>query len=256
MAKRKKTIRAGNLVKTILYTAPEPRDGERARAEKSKMTSLAQKKSNDKTAKGKAELVMAANFLPSDLMVTFTYRDVDLPKNRKAAVGCLRSFIRTLRSHRQKIKHTLKYIYVTEDKHGEGRYHHHVMLNTCNTGDIETIRSLWVYGDVVEVQQVGEREFDVWAQYLCKESGERPVGAQMWTGSRNLERPQVESCFVADDTALTVPPNCHILEREEKVTEFGSYSYIKYRILPEKTENRPFRQAKTKRKQGERVSAI
>ena len=46
MAKRKKTIIAGSIVKTILYTAPEPRDGERARAEKSRMTSAAQKAMN------------------------------------------------------------------------------------------------------------------------------------------------------------------------------------------------------------------
>ena len=46
MAKRKKTIMAGCIVKTILYTAPEPRDGERARAEKSRMTAAAQKAMN------------------------------------------------------------------------------------------------------------------------------------------------------------------------------------------------------------------
>ena len=34
MAKRKKTIIAGSIVKTIIYTAPEPLDGKRARAEK------------------------------------------------------------------------------------------------------------------------------------------------------------------------------------------------------------------------------
>ena len=53
MAKRKKTIIAGSIVKTILYTAPEPRDGERTRAEKSRMTSAAQKAMNDKTARGR-----------------------------------------------------------------------------------------------------------------------------------------------------------------------------------------------------------
>lgn len=68
---------------------------------------------------------------------------------------------------------------------------------------------------------------------MTKESVEgRPVGAQMWTRSRNLEQPVVESCFVPDDTALAVPPGCFVLEREEKATEYGSYSYIKYRVPP------------------------
>ena len=63
MAKRKKTITAGCIVKTILYTAPEPRDGERVRAEKSRMTTAAQKAMNDKTARGKLEMLLAANFV-------------------------------------------------------------------------------------------------------------------------------------------------------------------------------------------------
>ena len=70
MAKRKKTIIAGPIVKTIIYTAPEPQDGKRARAEKSKMTSAAQKAMNDKTARGRLEMLLAANFTGRDLFVT------------------------------------------------------------------------------------------------------------------------------------------------------------------------------------------
>ena len=75
MAKRKKTITAGNIVKTILYTAPEPRDGERARAEKSRMTNAAQKAMNDKSARARLEMLLAENFTRRDLFVTLTYRD-------------------------------------------------------------------------------------------------------------------------------------------------------------------------------------
>lgn len=52
MAKRKKTIIAGSIVKTIIYTAPEPLDGKRTRAEKSRMTTAAQKAMNDKAPVG------------------------------------------------------------------------------------------------------------------------------------------------------------------------------------------------------------
>lgn len=101
MAKRKKTIIAGPIVKTIIYTAPEPQDGKRARAEKSKMTSAAQKAMNDKTARGRLEMLLAANFTGRDLFVTLTYRDADLPDNRAAAVKTLRGFIKALRQHRK-----------------------------------------------------------------------------------------------------------------------------------------------------------
>ena len=56
MARKLKMIVAGNLVKVVLYTAPEPRDTPRARAEKSRMTSAAQKAMNDKTARDKLEM--------------------------------------------------------------------------------------------------------------------------------------------------------------------------------------------------------
>lgn len=230
MAKRKKTIIAGPLVKTIIYTAPEPLDGKRARAEKSKMTSAAQKAMNDKTARGRLEMLTAANFTSRDLFVTLTYRDADLPPNRPAAVKLLRKFIKTLRTHRTARGQELKYIYTTEEKHGEARLHHHIIMNGTGA-DIDVIRSLWPYGDIVDIEYIGQRDYETWALYMTKESVQgRPVGAQMWTGSRNLQKPTVQTCYVPNDTSLAVPTGCHIIEKEEKVTEFGSYCYIKYRI--------------------------
>lgn len=249
MAKRKKTITAGCIVKTILYTAPEPRDGERARAEKSRMTTAAQKAMNDKTARCRLEMLLAANFVGKDLFITLTYRNADLPTTRAAAVKNVRKFLKQLREHRKARGQVLKYVYTTEEKHGEGRLHHHLVINATER-DIETIRSLWPYGDIIDLVYVRDRDYDTLARYMTKESVEgRPVGAQMWTRSRNLEQPVVESCFVPDDTALAVPPGCFVLEREEKATEYGSYSYIKYRVppwrqqqsRPEATSERPER---------------
>lgn len=230
MAKRKKTIMAGCIVKTILYTAPEPRDGERARAEKSRMTTAAQKAMNDKTARARLEMLLAANFEGKDLFLTLTYRDADLPAKRAEAVKNVRKFLKQLREHRKARGQVLKYVYTTEQKHGAARLHHHLVINATER-DSETIRSLWPYGDMIDLVYVRDRDYDTLARYMTKESVEgRPVGAQMWTRSRNLEKPVVESCFVPDDTALAVPSGCFVLEREERATEYGSYSYIKYRI--------------------------
>ena len=249
MAKRKKTITAGCIVKTILYTAPEPRDGERARAEKSRMTTAAQKAMNDKTARCRLEMLLAANFVGRDIFLTLTYRDADLPSKRAEAVKKVRKFIKQLREHRKARGQVLKYVYTTEGKHGAGRLHHHLVINATER-DIEVIRSLWPYGDMIDLVYVRDRDYDTLARYMTKESVEgRPVGAQMWTRSRNLEQPVVESCFVPDDTALAVPPGCFVLEREEKATEYGCYSYIKYRVpswrqqqsRPEAVSERPER---------------
>lgn len=232
MAKRKKTITAGRLVKTILYTAPEPRDSQQARAEKSRMTTAAQRAMNDKTARGRLEMLMAENFTGRDLFLTLTYRDTDLPTRRGAALKLLRKFLKDLRRHRAARGQELRYIYTTEEKHGAARLHHHLVLNATGR-DIEVIRSLWPYGGIIDVEQIDEDDFAALAAYLTKESAEgRPVGAQMWTRSRNLRQPRVETYFVPDDTTLTAPPGCHVLEKKEELTEYGGYCYLKYRLPP------------------------
>ena len=233
MAKRKKTIIAGRIVKTVIYTAPEPVDGQRARTEKSRMTTAAQKAMNNKAARARLEMLMAANYSGWDLFVTLTYRDEDLPSSRAEAVEPLRKFIKTFRAQRKKKGQTLKYLYTTEEKHGEARLHHHLVINGTGA-DIEMIRSLWLYGDVIDVEYVGARGYELLAMYVTKESVTgRPVGAQMWTASRNMIKPSVETSYVPNDTMLAVPLGCHILEREERITEFGSYCYIKYKVPPD-----------------------
>ena len=108
MEKRKKTIIAGRLVKTIIYTAPEPQDGPRVRAVKSRMTTAAQKAMNDKAARVKLEMLLAANFGPRDLFVTLTYRDENLPAKRAGAIKNVRNFLKHLNEHSNARGQTLK----------------------------------------------------------------------------------------------------------------------------------------------------
>lgn len=230
MAKRKTTISAGRLRKVVLYTAPEPRDGQRARAEKSRATTAAHKAMNDKAARSRLEMLIAANFRPRDLFVTLTYRDEDLPPKRAAAVKNVRAFLAKLRTVRRMRGRVFRYIYTTEEKHGEARLHHHLIM-TGTGSDIEEIRSLWPHGDVVEFEYIGARGGDVLSAYMTKESIEgKPVGAQMWTCSKGLVKPVVKSEIVPNNTALAAPFDSHIIERDERQTEFGSYQYIKYRV--------------------------
>lgn len=83
---------------------------------------------------------------------------------------------------------------------------------------------------------------------MTKESVEgRPVGAQMWTCSKGLARPVVISEYVPNDAALGVPVGCHVMEREEHMTEFGSYQYVKYKVPAN------YRETGLKAIQGERL---
>ena len=236
MAKKIKTIEAGPLRKVILYTAPEPHDGPRARAQKSRVTSKTQKAANDKTSRGRLELVMAANFTTQDLFLTLTFRDGCLPKTRAEARKLFRKFMRALRSYRKAHGQELKYVYTIEDKHGEGRVHIHMVINSTGK-DLEIIRSLWVYGDQIEAEYVSTRGYETLAGYITKErQTERPVGAQLWSGSKNLKKPIVKTRYVPNDTTLEPPLNAHILEKYEERLEFGHYCYYKYYLFPCKSE--------------------
>ena len=226
MAKRRKVIRAGDLVSEVIYTAPQPRDSARTRAEKSKITSEAQRKLNMKTAKRKMEMRIAANFGAGDLFVTLTFDDLHLPARREAALACVRYFLRLLRETRKARGDDLRYIYVLEGQHGEARYHFHIFINSTGAQDREDIESLWSYGEVGKIKYIERDGYIALAEYVTKER--KPVGARSWVCSLNLKQPVIESSFVPDGDAVAVPPDAHVIEREERLNEWGSFQYVKY----------------------------
>ena len=248
MAKRKKVTTAGQLVKVAIYTAPQPRDTDHVRAAKSKMTTAAQRALNFRTAQSRLEMLLAANFDRMDLFCTLTYRDDCLPEKLAEAKQRIRAFIKTLRRQRRRQGLDLRYVYVTEGRHGDKRYHHHIVINAAGPEDRELICSLWQYGEITEVERIADHEYVEIAKYITKENAEdRPNGAQMWTRSRNLESPRVESCFVPDDETIAPPPGAYVLEREEKLNEYGSFCYLKYKLPPEREPFHPRPQHQRKR---------
>lgn len=233
MARRMKIIEAGDLVKQVIYTAPEPRDGPQVRAQKSRATSEAQKRMNDRTARERLAMEIAANFTRRDLFLTYTYDDDHLPETRKEAEDSLKKVIRSLRNIRRRQGQELKYIYVTEGKHGDERLHHHLVINATER-DIETLRSLWPYGDVVDIHPLGKAEWGQWAGYMTKEVGERPVGRRMWTPSRNLKKPTVRSYYVPDSATLEIPREAEIMEGDRHDESWAFYWFVKYRLPPKR----------------------
>mgnify|MGYP001061852876 CR=1 FL=1 len=142
MSKCLREIRAGRLGYAILYTQPSIADAPRARAEKSRATTEARQKINLRMSWQQLELLLFSNFGRDDFLLTLTYDQEHLPADRGIAVKRLRRFIPSLRAARRKRGQTLKYVYVTENKHGEGRLHHHMVVN--GTGcDLDELRSLW-----------------------------------------------------------------------------------------------------------------
>lgn len=245
MAKRKKTITAGRLVIGVAYTVATLQDGPKERADKTKMSSAARDLINLRYSWQKLEVLLAANFTRRDLFITLTYGDDHTPANRAEGVKRVKKFLTLLRAARRKRGQTLTYIYVTEQLSAEGgRLHHHLVIN--GTGDdYETIRSLWAWGDMVEIAplEVGGNDdgYAALAKYLTKEPlecGKSEVGARTWVPSLGLVRPKPETAELSDNETIAAPPGAYILSAPAPSrNEFGEYTYIKY-LLPERKEEK------------------
>lgn len=247
MAKFKKIIVAGPLVVETIYPAPNPRDGAGVRAGKKALSSEAQQRMNQKYAYQKMELEIAANYGVKDIYATFTYAPANAPTTRTEANKRMQAFWRKLRAARKAKGQELRYIYVTEHKHGDGRWHHHVLINATGD-DFALIRELWGLGgiDFVQIRIDREKNYDTLARYLCKEQRER-LGTRQWSCSRNLHKPERECFRVPNDTPLTPPDGATVLmDTGDVTTAYGHFRYIKY--LGQGWVNAPKPKAKRRRK--------
>ena len=245
---RLKRIQGGRLVKQALWSAAFPCDTPKARAEKARCTTMARQARNDKAAWEKLKMILASNFDYQDLMITLTYDDNHLPPNIIAARKLLKKFLGQLREYRRCRGDELRYVYVTENVHGDGRIHHHLVIN--GTGqDYDIIRSLWIYGENLEFSRVESWGYEELAKYLTKEPrkyGRNCVGERMWTPSRNLKKPVVHPTeWVSEDVRLEPPVNAHVLKSHSFKNEWGSFSYLEY-LLPDQPKQQRSRPARRK----------
>ncbi len=231
---RFKRIQAGRLVREALWTASFPNDTPKARAEKIKCTSAARQRMNDKYCWQKLKMVLAANFSYTDLVLTLTYDDDHLPRNKEAARKLLKKFLQELRVYRKNRHAELKYIYCTEDKHGDARIHHHVVINGTGA-DYDLIYSLWTHGTELHFEPVDSYGYEELAKYITKEPrecGHSSVGGRSWVPSLNLQKPDVKPTeWVDGNMRLEPPANAYILQTESFENEWGRFSYVEY-LLP------------------------
>lgn len=242
--KWKKIIVAGPLVKECIYPAINGREEQRARDAKRKLSSEAQRRMNQKYSYQKLELMLAANFVQGDLVCSLTYDDAHLPRDRKEAMSKLKYFRAKLAAARKADGEQLIMFWNVEHKHGEGRWHHHVILNATGK-DYELIRELWGQGEV-EIKPLRvdkEKNYESLARYMCKEQGDK-VGGRAWSYTRNAKKPEVETFRVEADTPLQIPKGAIALEESSEKTNYGKYQFIKYlggdvpqRVLAKRRKN-------------------
>lgn len=233
--KRRKTIRAGRLVWDIAYTVPRPNASKQERKRVREVTEEQVARTNANTAQRKLEMLMATNFDEGDLVLTVTYRDADLPDSADVTRKHLGKVFAQMRTYRKaRGLPDLKYIYVLEGRHGDHRPHAHIIVNATG-GDLELMRSLWIWGDDIQLNYIRERGYDGWAGYLTKERREASLnGKKQFVGSRNLARPITTYEWVDDGTTVDAPPGAQVLDEGGGRNEIASCRFVKY-LMPKNT---------------------
>lgn len=233
--KRRKTIRAGRLVWDITYTVPRPNASKQERKRIREVTEEQIQRTNANTAQRKLEMLMATNFDEGDLVLTVTYRDADLPDGADVTRKHLGKVFSQMRAYRKaRGLPDLKYIYVLEGRHGDHRPHAHIIINAAG-GDLELMRSLWIWGDDIQLNYIRERGYDGWAGYLTKERREASLnGKKQFVGSRNLDRPVTTYAWVDDGTTVDAPPGAQVLDEGGGRNEIASCRFVKY-LMPKNT---------------------
>ena len=229
--KRRKTIRAGRLVWDITYTVPRPNASKQERKRIREVTEEQVARTNANTAQRKLEMLMATNFDEGDLVLTVTYRDADLPDSADVTRKHLGKVFSQMRAYRKaRGLPDLKYIYVLEGRHGDHRPHAHIIINAAG-GDLELMRSLWIWGDNIQLNYIRERGYDGWAGYLTKERREASLnGKKQFVGSRNLARPVTTYEWVDDGTTVDAPPGAQVLDEGGGRNEIASCRFVKYLV--------------------------
>lgn len=119
-------------------------------------------------------------------------------------------------------------VWNTESKHGDGRYHHHAVINATGD-DYNLILKLWGQGEVhIRPLRIdAEKNYASLAAYMCKERAEK-VGQRSWSYTRNCHKPEVETFRVESDTQLQPPKGALILGEVTKRNTYGSFRWLEY----------------------------
>ena len=227
------TLRAGRVIRQVLYSPKEPNPSRRHRA--MSISKEDKQKANLKTSYEKLLMLLCANFSPGDWWITLSYDDDHLPRTREESKKPFRKFMRLFRKYRKANDEPLKYVYCTQltTRAGGRRLHHHMIMRWEDDSDRERIISLWEGGEIVYIRKLKSfEEILDKARYMCREPRELGVyvpGEQMWTASRGLVRPKPQYITIDSDSVdINVPVGCTELSEPVQIPGYGGYKAIIY----------------------------
>lgn len=235
MGKRKmKTIRAGRQVRQIIYPVIYAADRPAVRGAKKKASTAAQAILNRRHSFEKCQDLIAENFDIGDILLTLTYDDAHYPSSRKAAEARAAKYISDVRKRWRALHWGDPVIlWVTEEKHGDGRLHHHLIVKRPRSKCFALLHDCWKSGTITDIKPLrvdAELNYESIARYLTKEKPEN--GKHQWHITKSASRPDVDIRWVDGDAMLQPPKGSLVFNaRNEKDLYGGGYQYVYY-ILP------------------------
>lgn len=167
---------------------------------------------------------------------TLTFDDEHLPRDFAGVRRALRAFLARFRRWRR--GEPYDWIYAIEGRHGDHRWHVHMILRDSQFSPAE-VRYLWRQGQVDD-EPVLRREggYRRLAEYLNKERPDGfliPIGRHPWSCSRSLSQglPPPEKWRDASGV-IEIPDDVLWARRGQRENDFGAYYYGSY-IMKKKT---------------------
>ncbi len=224
--------RAGPLVKECRSIRPRLSAGDTPweRTEKNKILRPPRDSSVCRTRVDRLELRLAL-FGDEGSVYALTFDREHEPGTFRDVRRLWRSFLYRLKKWRGR---PFDYIYLIEGRHGDRRFHIHLVLRDGDFSPAE-VRHLWKYGQDVDDQPLLRYPRDSYrrtAKYFNKEATDGitiPISARTWVCSRSLSRklPPAE-CWRDDSGEIPVPKDARSQGIYNTSNVFGVYRYAWY----------------------------
>lgn len=224
--------RAGPLVKESRSISPRlsAEDTPYERAEKNKILRPPRDSSVCRTRTDRLEIRLAL-FEDEGSVYSLTFDREHEPRTFQDVRRAWRSFLYRLKKWRGR---PFDYVYLIEGRHGDHRYHIHLVLRDSDFAPAE-VRYLWKFGSNVDDHPLLLHARDTYrrtAKYFTKEATDGitiPISARTWVCSRSLNKqlPPVERWRdVTGD--IPIPDGARCSGTYSTSNSFGQYRYAWY----------------------------
>jgi hypothetical protein len=224
--------RAGPLVKECRSIRPRlsTNDSPWERTEKNKILRPPRDSSVCRTRVDRLELRLAL-FGKEGTVYALTFDREHEPQRFQDVRRAWRSFLYRLKKWRGR---PFDYVYLIEGRHGDHRFHIHLVLRDSDFSPAE-VRCLWKFGQDVDDQPLLRYPHDSYrrtARYFNKEATDGiaiPISARTWVCSRSLVKqlPPLE-CWWDSSGEIPIPKAARSRGVYHTGNEFGQYRYAWY----------------------------